>query len=383
MNKSLRILALNWRFVEHPQAGGAEINIFEQARRWVRQGHQVTLICADPGPKYAPQRNEIIDGISVRRIGNRLSVYLFALIYYLLHVRSFDYIVDISNGIPFFTPLISWTPGVLVVHHVHGLQWFREFPYLFAAIGWFLESRVVPFLYRNWPIIAVSSTTREDLIDLGFDSRNISIVYNGINCPAPASITGTQLNHDDKRRIVYLGRLKRYKRIDRLVRMMPELRARVSNIHLDIAGDGDARVEIEHLVHQLNLEDCVTIHGYVSEARKAEILSIASVFATPSMHEGWGLSVIEANAYGCPAVAYDVPGLRMSIRNGETGLLAVDDRSYLDALVRIITNSEFRNRLSEGARRWAAQFNWDVSAQQTLEVLQQWNLRLKPFIQTN
>ncbi|SRR6266498_3741248 len=383
MQKSLHILALNWRFIEHPQAGGAEINIFEQARRWVRQGHQVTLICADPGPKYAPQKNELIEGISVHRMGNRLSVYLFALIYYLMHLRSFDYLVDVSNGIPFFTPLISWTPGVLVVHHVHGLQWFRELPYLFAAIGWFLESRVVPFLYRKWPIIAVSPTTREDLIDLGFDSRNISIVYNGINCPALIPVTSTGSNYDDKCRIVYLGRLKRYKRIDRLVRMMPELRAQVSNIHLDIAGDGDARAEIEQLIHQLNLKDCVTIHGYVSEARKAEILSLACVFATPSMHEGWGLSVIEANAYGCPAVAFDVPGLRMSIRNGETGLLAVDDRSYLDALVRIITDSEFRNRLAEGASRWAAQFNWDVSAQQTLEVLQQWNLRLRPFIQTN
>jgi glycosyltransferase involved in cell wall biosynthesis len=382
-NKSFRILALNWRFIEHPQAGGAEINIFEQARRWVRQGHQVTLICADPGPKYAPLKNEIIDGISVRRTGNRLSVYLFALIYYLMHMRSFDYLVDVSNGIPFFTPLISRTPGVLVVHHVHGLQWFIEFPYPVAAIGWFLESRVVPFLYRKWPVIAVSPTTRDDLINLGFDSRNISIVYNGINCPAPIPITGSPINDDDKfSRIVYLGRLKRYKRIDRLVRMMPELRAQVLNIHLDIAGDGDARTEIVDLIHQLNLEECVTIHGYVSETRKAQILSTASVFATPSMHEGWGLSVIEANAYGCPAVAFDVPGLRMSIRNGDTGLLVLDDRSFLDALVRIITNPEFRNRLSTGASKWAAKFNWDVSAQQTLEVLQQWNLRLKPLIQT-
>lgn len=383
MNKSLRILALNWRFIEHPQAGGAEINIFEQARRWVRQGHQVTLICADPGPKYAPQKNEIIDGISVQRKGNRLSVYLFALIYYLMHPRSFDYIVDVSNGIPFFTPLISWTPGVLVVHHVHGLQWFRELPYLFAAIGWFLESRVVPFLYRNWPIIAVSPTTREDLIDLGFDARNISIVYNGINCPVPIPITGAQVIPDSKCRVVYLGRLKRYKRIDRLIRMVPALRAQVPNIHLDIAGGGDARPELEYLIHQLGLEDCVTLHGYVSEARKAELLSAASVFATPSMHEGWGLSVIEANAYGCPAVAYDVPGLRMAIRNGETGLLAFDDRSYLDSLIRIITDSEVRKRLSEGARRWAGQFNWDISAQQTLEVLQQWNLRLRPLPQNN
>jgi glycosyltransferase involved in cell wall biosynthesis len=317
----------------------------------------------------------MIDGISVLRMGNTLTVYLVALIYYLLHTRNFDYIVDISNGIPFFTPLIARTPGVLIVHHVHGLQWFKEFPFPFAAAGWFIESKVVPVLYKDWPIIAVSPTTQDDLIDLGFDPNKITVVYNGINMPTPMPVTGRPDKQPEpkKCRIAYLGRLKRYKRIDRLVRMMPELRLQVPNLHLDIAGDGDARDEIECLVHQLNLENCVTIYGYVDETKKAEILSSATVFATPSMHEGWGLSVIEANAYGCPAVAFDVPGLRISICNGETGLLALDENSYREALIRITTNPEYRSLLSAGAYKWAKQFDWDVSARRTLEILQRWN----------
>jgi glycosyltransferase involved in cell wall biosynthesis len=370
MKKNLRILALNWRFMEHPEAGGSEINIFEQARRWAQQGHQVTLLCADSGRKFAPQKDEVIEGIQVIRRGNRFTVYLLALVYYLLHARSFDYIVDVSNGIPFFTPLVTRIPGVLIVHHVHGLQWFREFPYLFGAFGWFLESRIVPRLYRNWPVVAVSPTTRDGLIDLGFKPSSISVVYNGINAPAMIPVTGHEIEQPKTIRIAYVGRLKRYKRIDRLVRLMSELRELVPGVHLDIAGDGDARPEIEILIKELHLQDDVTLYGFIDEATKVDILSNATVFATPSMNEGWGLSVIEANVYGCPAVAFDVPGLRVSIRNGETGLLAQDDASFRDAIVSILLDTELRSRLSDGARKWAEQFDWDESAEQTLEIME-------------
>jgi glycosyltransferase involved in cell wall biosynthesis len=301
-------------------------------------------------------------------MGNRFTVYLFALIYYLLHSSSFDYIVDISNGIPFFTPLIAQATGVLLVHHVHGLQWFREFPFPFGVVGWFLESRIVPVLYANWPVIAVSPSTRDDLIELGFNSKKITIVYNGVNIPKEAPVEHVPGKH----RIAYVGRLKRYKRIDRLVQHISELRIKLPDIHLDIAGDGDARAQIEALVQQLHLEEHVTLYGYVDEPTKAAILSSADVFATTSMHEGWGLSVIEANAYGCPAVAYDVPGLRMAIQNGETGLLALDDSSYREALLMILIDHGMRNHLSKCARNWAAQFDWDECAKKTLEVLEQW-----------
>ena len=168
MTSPLRILALNWRGHRHPQAGGAEINLFQQARRWVKQGHTVTIVCADPGGQYAAGRVEVVDGITVRRMGNRTTVYLLALLFYWRHRESFDCIIDIANGIPFFTPLLATVRGVLLVHHVHGMQWFIEFPYPIAAFGWFLESKVVPRIYRHWPVIAVSQTTRQALLELGF-----------------------------------------------------------------------------------------------------------------------------------------------------------------------------------------------------------------------
>jgi glycosyltransferase involved in cell wall biosynthesis len=377
MSTQLRILAFNWRCLRHPQAGGSEINLFEQARHWVRDGHQVTVMTSDPGREYAPERDELVDGIRVYRRGGRYSVYLWAALFMLRHFRRFDRIVDVANGVPFFAPFFVRWPGVLIVHHVHARQWFSEMPLPVAVLGWSLERWVVPLVYRRWPVIAVSPTTRDALVRTGFEPDRIHVVYNGVQRPAVGAAAALRR---DPHRIAYVGRLKRYKRLDRLIRAVGALRARFPDIQLDIAGAGDARPALEALVQRLQLRGQVTFHGLVSEERKAELLHCASVFATPSMHEGWGLAVLEANAHGLPAVAFDVPGLNVAICHGETGLLAADDTAFRQALEHILVDSDERARLAEGARRWAAQFNWQASARATLGVLNRCDLPPRGYL---
>jgi glycosyltransferase involved in cell wall biosynthesis len=342
------------------------MNLFGQARRWVRNGHKVTVFCADPGRKHAPRRDETIDGIDVRRRGGRFTVYLHAAVFLLLYSHRFDRILDVTNGIPFFAPLFSRKPVVLLVHHVHYRQWFVEFPFPLAAVGWFLERRVVPFLYKRRPVIAVSPTTRDALVDkTGMRASQIHIIYNGVNGPK----SNTKIAYQGERRVAYVGRIKRYKRLDRLIRMIPALLKEFPDVQLDIAGSGDAQPELEALIGELGLQDHVVVHGFVDERKKTEILGRAAVFATPSMHEGWGLSAIEANSYGCPAVAYDVPGLRVAIWNGKTGLLAENDDSFCRALSTFLRDADTRRRYSDAARDWAGRFTWETSARETLEVL--------------
>jgi glycosyltransferase involved in cell wall biosynthesis len=361
----LNILALNWRCVRHPQAGGAEINLFEQAKRWVSDGHRVTVFCADPGREHAPERDEVVDGIEVVRRGGRFTVYAYAAVFLLLNSRRFDRVLDVANGIPFFAPLFSSRPVVLLVHHVHDQQWFAEFSPPAAAVGWFLERRVVPLLYKRRPVISVSPTTRDALVKTGVSGSQIRVVYNGVEPPQRTA----EAAHSAQCRIAYVGRIKRYKRLERLVRIIPALREEFPNVHLDIAGSGDATPAIEALVEELGVRDHVSVHGFVDDQKKGEILGGATVFATPSMHEGWGLSVIEANAHGCPAVAYDVPGLRAAIRHGETGLLAADNEGFHRALSFFLGDPDARKRYSMAARRWADGFTWEASARETLEVL--------------
>jgi glycosyltransferase involved in cell wall biosynthesis len=360
----MRILALNWRCMRHPDAGGAEVNLFQQARRWAAQGNEVTVFCADPGREEAPERDECVDGVSIRRRGGRLTVYAWAAIFVLCSGRRFDRILDVSNGIPFFTPALTRVPSVLLVHHVHGDQWRTEFPALIALVGRWLEERVVPWLYRGRSVIAVSQTTRDALVEIGFDSRLLTIVHNGVDAPIE-SASGRAVGPS----VVYLGRLKRYKRIERLVLAFAALRERFPAARLEIAGDGDARPAIEAAIDRLRIQGSVTLHGYINEQAKSNLLARATVFATPSMHEGWGVSVIEANVHGCPAVAYNVPGLRAAIRHDETGLLAEDDHDFAESVARILGDQALRSRLSAAARTWAARFSWDASAAATLALL--------------
>jgi glycosyltransferase involved in cell wall biosynthesis len=364
----MSILAFNWRCTRHREAGGSETNLFEQARHWIAAGHTVTVVTARGAADQDLPAEEMLDGVRVLRMGGRFTVYARAAFYLLRHGRRYDRVLDVANGIPFFTPLFTRTPITLLIHHVHDRQWHEEFPRLLAEIGRFLELRVVPFIYRRRAVIAVSSTTRDALLLTGFREDQVRIIHNGIERPRAGSAEDARAAGASPR-IVYLGRLKKYKRLERLVDATAALLPAHPGLRLVIAGDGDARESIEETVRAQGIEHAVTMRGFVDDAEKARILASATVFATPSMHEGWGLSVIEANSYGAPAVAYDVPGLRVAIRHDETGLLAGDTAAFVDALDRILGQPELRARLSVGALAWSDQFDWQSSADETLSVL--------------
>ncbi len=367
-SRQRRILALNWRFIRHPEAGGAELNLFEQARRWQRDGNLVTVVCARRGNGVELPAEEEIDGIEVRRMGGKFTLYPAVARFLMWHGHEYDEILDVANGIPFFTPLFTATPSVLFVHHVSGRQWFAEFPKPIAALGAALERFVVPVVYRRRRAIAVSPTTRDAMVETGFKPEQVEIVYNGT--PDLSGKFGDgRAEATAHWTLAYVGRLKRYKQIDRLIHAFAALRNQFPDLRLEIAGEGDAADDLRALVTTLGLDEFVTFHGFVDDETKLRILDHATVFATPSMQEGWGLSVLEANARGCPAVAFDVPGLRSAIVDGETGLLAADEREFRENIARLLLDPELRARMSEAARRWAARFDWETAASQTLTIL--------------
>lgn len=367
-SRQRRILALNWRFIRHPEAGGAELNLFEQARRWRRDGNLVTVVCARRGNGVELPADEEIDGIEVRRMGGKFTLYLAVARFLMWHGHEYDEILDVANGIPFFTPLFTATPSVLFVHHVSGRQWFAEFPRPIAALGAALERYVVPRVYRRRRAIAVSPTTRDAMVETGFKPEQVEIVYNGT--PDLSAACGDGSDEPAAHwTLAYVGRLKRYKQIDRLILAFAGLRNEFPDLRLEIAGEGDAADDLRALVTSLGIDEFVTFHGFVDDETKLRILDHATVFATPSMQEGWGLSVLEANARGCPAVAFDVPGLRSAIVDGETGLLAADEREFRDDIARLLLDPELRARMSEAARRWAARFDWETAASRTLTIL--------------
>lgn len=362
-----RVLIFNWRDTRHTWSGGAEVYIHELAKRWVKEGSDVTMFCGNDG--QCPRKQKI-DGVQLVRRGGMYSVYLWAVLYYLFSFRGkYDVIVDCENGIPFFTPLYAREPVLLLVHHVHQEVFQKHLIFPLAQFAALLETKLMPLLYRNRQVITVSASSRMQLEKLGLGKNNqISIVYNGINSDRFQKQEKT--THPT---FVYLGRLKHYKRIDVAIKAFALVYKLNPSAELFIVGDGESMPQLRKVTVDLKLEDNVHFLRHVSEAKKAEILAQSWVMVQPSMVEGWGLTVTEANACGTPVIAAKVNGLKDSVLHRKTGLLVEPSNTMklAQAMDLLITNEELRLQLSDKAYEWSRSFNWDHSARQFYAFVQE------------
>lgn len=361
LHDGFSILIMNWRDPKHPQAGGAETYLFEMAKRWVAWGHRVEWLTA--GFKGCVP-TETLDGVQITRVGRAATVYLKVPWAYLSRFRDrFDAVIDAENGIPFFSPLFSLKTKICLMFHVHKRVFLSQIP---PPISWmfvWLETRLMPYVYRNSRFVTISQTTRDEMIENRFSRHPIEIVHSGVdpNC-APGPKAEYPL-------ISYVGRLKRYKRIEALIRAFANVRAQLPQARLMIAGSGDQEEALRDLVSSLKLDDSVEILGYVDGAKKVEILQQSWLFVTPSSMEGWGIAAIEANACGTPALAYDVPGLREAIVDGTSGLIVPEGSDLTEPMLRVLANPALREELSRGALVRGAQFSWTTTAERFLGLI--------------
>ena len=356
----MRILVVNWLDRENPLAGGAEIHLHETFSRMVQLGHEVTLLTS--GWSGCAKRADL-DGITVHRTGTRYTFSLAAVAYYLSHLsnESFDIVVEDLNKVPLFTRYWTRSPIVLLVHHLFGLTAFGSAGIPVASITWLLE-RPVPWIFSGTPTIAVSEGTKEDLGKRGLRAEQIEVIPNGIDL----DWYSPQPNHVRTKdpTVLYLGRLKKYKRVDLLLHAVNKLIQEGTRVTLKIAGTGDDLGRLESLCTKLGIGNEVEFMGYVSEKRKLELLQTCWLHALTSSKEGWGISCIESSACGTPTVASDSPGLRESVVSGETGLLVPhgDQHRLASAIGSLLTDREAREEMGRRARRFAEGYSWDKSA---------------------
>jgi glycosyltransferase involved in cell wall biosynthesis len=362
----VRILVLNWQDLDNPQAGGAELHLQEIFSRIVARGHSVDLLCSswEGAPPHAN-----MNGIEVHRVGTR-HTYPFVVRRYFtdnLARNDYDVVIEDLNKVPLYTPLWDVRNLVALVHHLFGATVFREAPAPLAAAVW-LSERPLGLLYRQVPFEAVSISTADDLVDRGIRRSSIRVIYNGVDSmrltPDPDERSVTPL-------FVYLGRLKKYKRVDLVIRAFAGLN--VPDATLEIAGTGDYRAPLERLVKSLDLSDRVKFLGFIPEEEKIHLLrrAWASMLASPK--EGWGISNLEAAACGTPVIASNSPGIRESVIDGETGFLVEPgDAQALTAAMRgLVQSPALVQVLGNAGRRFAETFTWDRSANETLAHLEE------------
>jgi len=362
----VRILVVNWQDRENPQAGGAEVHLHEVFGRIAARGHEVDLLCSG-FPDSDPET--VLDGIRVFRVGTRYTFPMHARACYEegLERNGYDVVIEDLNKVPLYTPRWPVKRLVVLVHHLFGATAFREVPIPVAAAVW-LSERPLASMYGGHPFQAVSESTAEDLVDRGIPRQMIRVIYNGVDAQM---YTPDYSQRAPGPTFAYLGRLKRYKRVDIVIRAFAQLNAGAAT--LEIAGQGDHRAALEALGRSLGLHDRVRFLGYVNDDEKIALLRRAWATVLASPKEGWGISNLESAACGTPVIAGDSPGIRESVVNGETGFLVppADASAYAAAMRGLVAQPDLVRTLGEGGRRFAEEFTWERSADETLEHLEQ------------
>ncbi len=362
-----RLLAVNFRDPHHPEAGGAELHLEEILLEAVRRGWQVTWLATGfrGGPAEAEHRG--------MRLVRRGDWYDFNLVLPGVLRREFsdpapDLVIEDINKVPCFTPWWTKAPVAAIVPHLFGTTAFREASFPVAAYVQLLEA-LIPSAYRRAPFVVISESTRDDLVRRGISRERIQVVHCGLDhgryvadpsVPKSASPT-----------VLYIGRLRRYKGVDWVMRAWPEVRRRVPGARLVVIGDGPHRAALERAAAQGNHDGSVEFLGFLGAAEKVRRLREAWVLVQPSPKEGWGLTVVEAGATGTAVVAADSPGLRDSVRRDETGLLVPygDDAALAGALSRVLSDAPLRERLAAAGLAWAARFTWPDCARRSFDAL--------------
>jgi glycosyltransferase involved in cell wall biosynthesis len=359
--RSLNILVLADRDWTHPQGGGTGANVYSNVIRWADWGHRVTLV-AGAYPGCLPVE-EITPNLFVHRMGGRGTVFPRAAWAVSRGLgREADVVFEVINGIVFLGPLWLRKPIVALVNHPHRDLFVGEFgSRLGRLLAALLEELPLRLCYRRIPFLTISGSARDELVSIDrIPAEHITIAYCGVEPPSSEAV-----ERSSEPRLLYVGRLKAYKRIEFLLDALGD----IPGATLDIAGQGDHGETLDEEISRRGLGARVRVHGFVEEEVKLELYQRAWVHVTASASEGWSLTVMEAAQWGTPSVALAVGGLRESIVDGKTGLLAQTPADFTQCVRKLIEDRELRERLGEAARERASTFTWDRTAATMLEVV--------------
>lgn len=357
----MKVLVLNWKDKKNHLAGGAEIVTEELLKRLVRNGHQATLLTS----KFEGcQNKEIVDGYEIIRVGGKWTVYWQAYKYYEKYLKGkFDLVIDEINTIPFFTKFYTKEKNILFIHQLCREIWFYEIFFPLNLIGYLIEP-VYLWLLRDRKVIAVSESTKIDLMRFGFKAKNIQIISEGIEIEPVKDLNAvTKFEHPT---ILALGAIKAMKRTHHIIRAFEVTKEKIKTLRLVIAGavEGKYGEKVLKMAKESKYQDSIEYLGKVDIGKKIEIMQKCHLILVTSVKEGWGLIVTEANSQGTPAIVYNVDGLRDSVKNNETGLICrqnTPENLAENTIALLLNNQEKYQKLRFNAWQWSKEINFEKS----------------------
>lgn len=154
--------------------------------------------------------------------------------------------------------------------------------------------------------------------------------------------------------LLYIGTIERRKGLKYLIEALSILKRKGINLHLDIIGkvvEEEYAKGVKEMIERDSLD--VKMHGYVSAEQKDRFLREADIFAFPSLHEGYGMVLAEAQTYSLPIICFDNSAMPYTVKDGYNGFLCNDRdaNAMADAIEKVVADRELRARLSENARK--------------------------------
>lgn len=358
------ILILNWKDIENPEVGGAEVIAFEFARRLVKEGHTVSFFARNFKNSLP---TEIRDGVKIIRKGNRYTIYFHAYIYFRkLRIKP-DKVLEMVNTIAWQTPLyVKKSNRVIYINQLAKEVFFYELPWPISFIAYYLE-RFQYFFYKNSKILCYSNSTKKDLESFHIPGNKINVF--------PMGLDHKRYIPSNKKSVfphfVFVARLVKMKRAELCIRAMAKIVEKYSDVKLSIVGTGPDQHRLVNLVNDLKLQSNVEFvdknNFYLDKSksdRKVKLMQEAWCLLLPSTKEGWGMVVTEAAACGTPSIVTNVTGLQDAVKQNITGIIISKNPSVeelSDAMFTIIDNPTLLKQLSQNAIKWSKEFSWDKS----------------------
>lgn len=358
------ILIINWQDWTNPLSGGAEIHLHEIFKR-LTIDFNVSLLCTHF--KKAPKFEEI-DGIKIYRVGSRNTFNFHVPNAYkkITRSESFDLVIEDLNKIPFFGGRFIRENRLALIHHLFGKTIYTETNPILASYVYYSE-RFIPKHYKNIPIVAVSQSSKNEIVKMGIPRNNVKVVYNGVDLKSYQS--SAQLAK--KPTIICLARMKKYKRIDVLIEAVPEVLKEIPDLRVILVGEGNDSARLKGIARKNKIQKIIEFTNFVPSKEKADLLASSWVSVNTSPKEGWGLTSIEAQSSGTPSIVPDSPGLRETVKDGISGYIYPfgDTKALSKILTKILKDKKTIDKMGKNARKCAANFSWDESAKKMKEAI--------------
>lgn len=358
------VLIINWQDWTNPLSGGAEVHLHEIFKR-LASDFDISLLCTHF--KNAP-KTEKLDGIKIYRVGSRNTFNFYVPNAYkkITGTKKVNLVIEDLNKIPFFGGRFIREKRIALIHHLFGKTIYTETNPISASYVYYSE-KFIPRYYKNIPLIAVSESSKSEIVRMGIPEKNIKVVYNGVDLKAYHS--SAELTK--KPTIVCLARMKKYKRIDILLDSIPEILKEIPDLKVFLVGDGDDLPRLKEISRKNKIEKSIKFTNFVPAKEKADLLTSSWISVNTSPKEGWGLTSIESQSSGTPSIVPDSAGLRETVKNGVSGYIYPfgDTKILSEILIKILKDRKLVVEMGKNAKKWAANFSWDESAKKMKEII--------------